>query len=103
MTDTPIEPRHFPPPLAADQVKGFIGDLARPLAIIIMSGCCGAGLLLQAVASDKLGLALTALGAMYGAKAYENAASSKQSANVEVAKQGAMVEVAKAQAAAPTP
>lgn len=89
MTDTPIEPRSFPPPSHVDQVKGLLGDLARPFAIIVMAGACAWGLLQESVPSDKLGLALTALGAMYGAKALENAASAKQSVAVGVAQANA--------------
>lgn len=93
VTDTPIASPGYPPASAADQTKGFIGDLARPFALIALSGSCAAGLLLANVTADKLGLALTAMAAMYGAKAWETRA---------VAKSGADVEMAKAAAGSPT-
>ena len=37
MTDTPVNPRDVPPVPASDVVKAFIGDLARPFAIISTS------------------------------------------------------------------
>lgn len=111
MTDTPIEPRSFPPPSRADQVKAFIGDLARPFALIVLAIACAVGLLMVGVPSDKLGLALTALGAMYGAKSWEVASSAKQSVAVGVAQANAsaapapvvVAPVVAAPVVAPTP
>jgi hypothetical protein len=37
MTDTPIVPREVPPVPKSEMVKAFIGDLARPLAIIFLA------------------------------------------------------------------
>lgn len=37
MTDTPVNPRDVPPIPKSEAVKAFIGDLARPLAIISTS------------------------------------------------------------------
>ena len=37
MTDTPINPREKPPVPRSEAVKAFIGDLARPFAIISTS------------------------------------------------------------------
>lgn len=37
MTDTPVVPREVPPVPASEMVKAFIGDLARPFAIISTS------------------------------------------------------------------
>lgn len=68
-----------------EAIKGVVADLARPAAIWIMAGACGWGLLAVSVPSDKLGLALTALGAMYAAKAAENASAGRHAASVQVA------------------
>ena len=62
------------------------GDLARPFALYALAGACSAGLLIEKVGADKLGLGLAALGAMYGAKAYEAHAATKANAAVEIAK-----------------
>ena len=62
------------------------GDLARPFALYSLAGSCAFGLLSKAVTVDKLGLALTALGAMYGAKAFEAHGVTKANAAVEIAK-----------------
>lgn len=77
-----------------DAFKGFVADLARPFAIWSLASGCTAGLLIATVTSDKLGLALTALGLMYGAKAAENYGAAKQNATIQVAQ---------AQAAGPMP
>jgi len=37
MTDTPVVPREVPPIPKSEMVKSFIGDLARPFAIISTS------------------------------------------------------------------
>jgi len=37
MTDTPVLPREVPPIHMSERVKAFIGDLARPFAIISTS------------------------------------------------------------------
>lgn len=37
MTDTPVIPREKPPIPRSEMVKAFIGDLARPFAIIVTS------------------------------------------------------------------
>lgn len=37
MTDTPVNPRDVPPVPKSESVKAFIGDLARPFAIISTS------------------------------------------------------------------
>lgn len=37
MTDTPPNPREFPPVPRSEMIKAFIGDLARPFAIISTS------------------------------------------------------------------
>jgi len=37
MTDTPVIPREVPPIPKSEMVKSFIGDLARPFAIIALS------------------------------------------------------------------
>ena len=65
------------------------GELARPFALYAIAGSCAWGVVSAGVAADKLGLALAALGAMYGAKAYEAHGAVKANAAVEIAKAGA--------------
>ena len=69
-----------------DQIKSAIGDLGRPFCLYALAGSSAWGLLAGNVSADKLGLALAAVGAMYGAKAYEAHAATKANAAVEIAK-----------------
>lgn len=86
-TATPVPT--FPRPTRFDQIKGLIGDLARPFALIALGASCAVGLHNGTVTADKLGLALAALGAMYGAKSWETSTAAKASATIEVAKANA--------------
>jgi hypothetical protein len=89
MSDTPPT---MPPASGADAVKTFIGDLARPFAIIVTSGAAAAATIILAnkVSSDAaaifIGAVLSGVAVLYGAKSWEAAQTAKQSANVEVAK-----------------
>lgn len=90
ITDTPIDQ----PPHAADLTKAFIGDLARPFALIALALSCAVCLAVPYVGADKLGLALTALGAMYGAKAWENASAARSAQAPAVAQANASAPAA---------
>lgn len=80
--DTPL-PR---PPSRLDTLKGFIGDLARPFAIIATASTTAWAILDPAVGADKLTAAGLILAALFGAKTFENQSQAKQSASVEIAK-----------------
>lgn len=86
ISDTPrMETVANCPPPIADQIKIFIGDLARPFVLVSLGTACSVGLLLKSTPSDKLGLALTALGAIYAAKSWEKHGEAKANATVAVA------------------
>jgi len=90
--DTPIAPKGFPPPSRADQVKSFIGDLARPFAIYVTSGAAALATGTIAFKNDDgfsaaaifIGAVYAGVGALYGAKAWEVAKG--KTADAEVAK-----------------
>ncbi len=67
-----------------DRIKGFIGDMARPFAIYVTSASAAATPLILAARVDVTKIDLTGagvlmgaifagVGALYGAKAWENA------------------------------
>jgi hypothetical protein len=91
MTDTPPTSS---PPSRLDVAKGFIGDLARPFAIIVTSyGAAHATIVIAHKvsafegAATFIGAVFLGVGALYGAKAWEVAKTGKQAADVEIAKQ----------------
>lgn len=93
VTDTPIAGPTYPPASLLDQLKGFIGDLARPFAIIATSGAAAVAVVKIAWAITDanqgaiyIGAVFVGVGALYGAKSWENTAQAKQTANIEVAK-----------------
>jgi hypothetical protein len=86
-TDTPVPI----PSSRLEVVKAFIGDLARPVAVLITAISAGAtGIILSLrVASIELGSAAifmgaiyTGLGAIYTAKSWENAKQAQATADV---------------------
>jgi hypothetical protein len=92
-TDTPVN-APFPRPTVMEQIKGFVGDLARPIAIIGTTYGFNVALI---KAADKIGPDATAaaifitaaggiLATLYGAKAWEVIQGGKHAANVEIAK-----------------
>ena len=97
--DTPLDPS-YPRPSRLDQVKGFIGDLARPWAIIATSTAASIAAVIAVIkaGSDPAALAIligaifTGVGALYTAKSWEQAQAAKQAANVEVAKAATPVQ-----------
>lgn len=93
MTDTPVLPQTWPRPARADQIKAFIGDLARPFAIISTSYAASHATVVIAYkvssfseAAIFIGAVFAGVGALYGAKAWEVARTGKQAAEVEIAK-----------------
>lgn len=96
MTDTPIA-TGWPRPPRLDQIKGFIGDLARPFAIIVTSGAAAAATILIALRVTSyaegaifIGAVYGGLGALYAAKSWELNTQAKQAAGVEIAKAAPM-------------
>lgn len=93
MSDTPIGPQSWPPPSRLDRIKGFIGDLARPFAIIVTSyGAAHATIVIAykvtsfSEAAIFIGAVFAGLGALYGVKSWENAKTGKHASEVEIAK-----------------
>lgn len=86
MTDTPIAPQTWPRPSRLDAIKSFIGDLARPFAIIAVAFTTAWAVIDPGVDSGKLTAAGLILVALYGAKALENQQQGSQAAKVEIAK-----------------
>lgn len=94
MTDTPVTPHTFPPVPASERVKAFLGDLARPFAIIASSAAASWATVVIAYKVTSFGEAAlfiaavyAGVGALYGAKSWEVAKTGKQAAEVEIAKQ----------------
>lgn len=67
-----------------DALKAFIGDCARPLAIIIVASATGYAILERG--ADIIGAAGLVLAAIYGAKAAENAVTAGHQAKVDIAR-----------------
>lgn len=95
MTDTPITTT-WPRPTRVDQVKSFIGDLARPFAIISTSGAAAAATVLIALRVTSyaegaifIGAVYAGVGALYAAKSWELNTQAKQAAGIEIAKTAA--------------
>lgn len=91
LPDTPIKAQTFPPPSRIDVLKGFVGDLARPYAIIVTStSAAGSALALAVRATDLAGAAIfigavfAGVGGLYAAKSWENNNQAKQTAIVAV-------------------
>ena len=90
MTDTP--PTIFPVD-RLERIKTFIGDLARPFAIIVTSGAAAWATVVVAYRVENgndgailMGAIFAGVGAIYIGKAWEVAKTTKQSAEVEIAK-----------------
>lgn len=93
MTDTPVQPRTFPPTPKIEVIKAFIGDLARPFAIYVTSGAAAVATIMVANRTENgtdaailLGAVFAGVGAIYTAKSWEVAKTGKQAAEVEIAK-----------------
>jgi hypothetical protein len=89
VTDTPIQP----PATRLEHVKSFIGDLARPFAIIATSFAASWATIVIAYRVENgndgaifIGGVFAGVGALYIGKAWEVAKTGKQTAEVEIAK-----------------
>jgi hypothetical protein len=92
VTDTPATVVQSPPPPRLEQVKVFIGDLARPLAILMTSYAAMRATIIIAYKADDTSSAsifiaavFAGVGALYGVKSWENAKAGKQDAEVKIA------------------
>jgi hypothetical protein len=94
MSDVPAADTPLPqPPTSLDQIKGFIGDLARPFAIVSSSLAASWATIVIAYKVDGFGEAALFIGAVYAGvgalyvgKAWEVNTQAKQTAQVEIAK-----------------
>lgn len=100
MTDTPIHPREKPPVPASEMVKAFIGDLARPFAIIATSYAAAHA---TVVISGKVengndgaifaGAYFLGVATLYGAKAVEAINATRARRDVDIAQASASAAV----------
>jgi hypothetical protein len=79
VTDTPVNTQARPPIPKSEMVKAFIGDLARPFALISMSLATSVAVVIVALKVEDgndgaiaLGAVGLIIGGMYGFKAWEN-------------------------------
>ena len=91
MTDTPV---HYPRS-KLDRLKSFIGDLARPFAIISTSFAASWASIVAAYRIENgndgailLGAVFAGVGALYIGKSWEVAKTAKADADVKVAEAG---------------
>lgn len=91
MTDTPV---HYPR-TRFDKLKSFIGDLARPFAIISTSFAASWASIVAAYRIENgndgailLGAIFAGVGALYIGKSWELAKAAKADAEVKVAEAG---------------
>jgi hypothetical protein len=89
MTDTPLQP----PPTTLERVKVFIGDLARPFAIITTSGAASVATVIIAGKVENgndgaifIGGVFAGVSALFLGKAWEVVKGQKAGADVEIAK-----------------
>jgi hypothetical protein len=92
VTDTPLNSRETPPVAVSERVKGFIGDLARPFAIIATSYAAAHATI---VISSKVengndgaifaGAYFLGVATLYGAKAVEAINTARARRDVDVA------------------
>lgn len=94
VTDTPVVPVKAPPVSRLDIAKAFIGDLARPFAIIATSYAAARAIIIVAGKAGDLTegaiyitAVLAGVGAIYGLKSWENAKAGRQAADVAIAAQ----------------
>lgn len=92
ITDTPVTPITAPPVSRLDRFKAFVGDLARPWAIVSISSATAAAIVIAALRCEDgtqggivIGAAGLIVGGMYGFKEWGNTVSGKQAANVAIA------------------
>lgn len=96
MTDTPVTPRERPPIPRSEMVKAFIGDLARPFAIISTSfGATWATIVIAYKVENGndgaifAGAYFLGVGTIFIGKAVEVFRNNRNAADVEIAKANA--------------
>lgn len=79
--------------MSLDQFKTLIGDLHRPFAIIFLTLCSGAALIIMSLRVENgndagvlFGAAAVLLGGMFGVRSVENWRTRRSDAEVEIAK-----------------
>jgi hypothetical protein len=92
MTDTPVNSREAPPVHASERVKAFIGDLARPFAIIATSYAAAHATVVIACKVENgndgaifAGAYFLGVASLYGAKAVETINAARARRDVDVA------------------
>lgn len=92
MTDTPVTPREVPPVHMSERVKSFIGDLARPFAIISTSFAASWATIVIASKVENgndgaifAGAYFLGVATLYGAKAIEAINTARTRRDVDVA------------------
>ncbi len=92
MTDTPVNAREVPPVPTSEMVKAFIGDLARPLAIISTSFAASWATVVIAYKVENgndgaifAGAYFLGVATLFGAKAVEAINASRAKRDVDVA------------------
>ena len=87
--DTPVAQ----PPSRLDAAKAFVGDLARPFAIISTSAAASGATIIVAWRVTTfgegalfIGAVFAGVGALFGVKGWEKRAETKAAAEVEIAK-----------------
>lgn len=96
-SDTPTD---TPPPQGWELFKTVVGDLSRPVGLLIMSVGATAATVIgarkigpdAAAAAIFIGAVYTGLAALWVAKSWENSQSGKHAASVEVAKAAGPVQ-----------
>lgn len=81
--------------MTLDQFKSLVGDLHRPFAIVFLTLCSGAALIIMSLRVENgndagvlFGAAAVLLGGMFGVRSVENWRTRKTDADVEIAKAG---------------
>lgn len=92
MTDTPINTREVPPIPRSEMIKAFIGDLARPFAIIVTSYAAAHATVVIASKVENgndgaifAGAYFLGVATLYGAKAIEAINAGRHKRDVDVA------------------
>lgn len=92
MTDTPVSAREYPPVPASERIKAFIGDLARPFAIISTSFAASWATIVIAYKVENgndgaifAGAFFLGVATLYGAKAVEAINAGRHRRDVDVA------------------
>jgi hypothetical protein len=96
MTDTPPNPREVPPVHGSERVKSFIGDLARPFAIISTAFAASWATIVISYRVENgndgailAGAYFLGVGTLYGAKAVEAINTARARRDVDVAQANA--------------